>query len=161
MRVQQLMWVFIIASGLALAGCSTQVEPLPSQLVTLIADSSTPICPATTVPHVFSDRLFPDGTRMPFTIPSGQVFVVTSFDWVVEGSSQVNGTVWTAVTLMGTGKNNALFSSAAADSIGRAAGTTAVPRGFVVQPGTVMCLDFVGGATSSMARLHGYIAQQR
>ena len=161
MRVQQLMRVSIIASGLALAGCFTPVEPLPSQLVTLIADSSTPICPATTVPHVFSDRLLPDGTRMPFTIPSGQVLVVNSFDWVVEGSSQHNGTVWTAVTLIGAGKNNALFSGAMADSIGRAAGTSTLPKGYVVQPGTVMCLDFVGGATSTMARLHGYVTQQR
>jgi 5'(3')-deoxyribonucleotidase len=119
-----------------------------------ISDSSTPVCPATTVPHVFSDRLLLDGTRMPFTIPSGQVLVVTSFDWVVEGSSQANNTVWTAVTLIGAGKNNALFSGAMADSIGRAAGATTIPEGVVVQPGTVMCLDFVGGAQPVPQRVY-------
>jgi hypothetical protein len=147
---------------LVLSGCTAPVEPIkPSDLVTLIADSSTPICPATTVPHLFSDRLLPDGTRAPFTIPSNMVLIITSYDWVVEGSSQANNTVWTAVTLMGTGKNNALFSGAMADSIGRAAGTTTIPNGVTVDPGTMMCLDFVGGAASAFARVHGFLALKR
>jgi hypothetical protein len=132
-----------------------------SDLVTLIADSSTPICPATTVPHTFSDRLLPDGTRAPFTVPSGHVLVITSFDWVIEGSTQANNNVWTAVTFMGAGTNNSLFSGAAADSIGRAAGSTIIPNGVVVGPSTVMCLDFVAGANDSFARVHGFLAEER
>jgi hypothetical protein len=133
----------------------------PGDLVTLISDSSTPICPATSVPHTFGDRLLPDGTRVPFAVPHDHVFVITSFDWVVEGSSQANNNVWTAVTLIGAGTNNALFSGAPVDSIGRAAGSTVVPGGIVVQPGTVMCLDFVGGSSDAFARLHGFLAPKR
>ena len=130
--------------------------PATSTLVTLISDSLTPICPATTVPHTFGDRLYPDGSRKAFTIPAGHVFVITSFDWDVEGSSQANNTVWTAVTLMGPASNvNALYSGATADSIGRAAGSTLVPNGIVIGSGTTMCMDYVGGATSADARLHG------
>jgi hypothetical protein len=147
---------------LALCGCVAPLRPIkPSDLVTLIADPLTPICPATTVPHLFSDRLLPDGTRVPFTIPTNMVLIITSFDWVVEGSSQAKNTVWTAVTFMGTGKNNALFSGAMADSIGRAAGNTTIPNGVTVGPGTVMCLDYVGGVTSAYGRVHGFLAPKR
>jgi len=142
----------------SLLGGSALAQTLkPSQLVTLIADDSTPVCPNTSVPHTFSDRLLPDGSRKPFKIPAGQAFVITSFDWVIEGSSQANGNVWTGVTLIGAGKNNALYSSAAADSIGRASGHTDVPNGVVVFPNTAMCLDYVGGATDSFATIHGYL----
>jgi hypothetical protein len=161
-----LLWLFCGLFCLTLAAVamfsqtqrSSGQAPATSSLVTLISDSSTPICPATTVPHTFGDRLFPDGSRKPFTIPVGHMFVITSFDWIVEGSSQPNNTVWTAVTLMGAGSTaNALFSGATADSIGRAAGSTLVPNGVAIGSGTTMCMDYVGGATSADARLHGYL----
>ena len=121
----RLSFVITCVACLLLAACTSTVQPSKaSDLVTLISDSSTPVCPATTVPHVFSDRLLPDGRRVPFTIPQGQVFVVASFDWVVEGSTQSNNTVWTAVTFIGADKNNSVFSGSMADSIGRAAGLT-------------------------------------
>ena len=129
-----------------------------SQRVTLIADSSTPICPRTSVPHTFSDRLLPDGTRQPFTIPNGEVLVITSFDWVVEGSTQADNNVWTAVALIGTTTSNlAILSGGTADSIGRASGHTDVPDGVVVKAGTALCLDFVAGAQSAFALVHGYL----
>jgi len=107
---------------------------------------------------MFGDQLLPDGSRKRFTIPRGHVFVITSFDWVVEGSSQASNTVWTAVTLIGPSmKTNALFSGATADSIGRAAGSTLVPDGIPVSSETVMCLDYVGAVTDAFARLHGYL----
>lgn len=115
-------------------------------------------CPATSVPHTFGDRLLPNGTRVPFTIPAGQVLVITSYDWVIEGSTQINGTVWTTVALFdGTGNVSALSSGAAADSIGRAAGNTAVPNGVVVKPGTAMCFNFVGGSRPFLLRAHTWI----
>ena len=150
---------------LTLATNAYSLEPKKaSELATLIADTSTPICPATTVPHTFSDRVLPDGTRVSFTIPLGKVFVITSYDWVIEGSTQANNTVWTTVALFnGSGYVSALASGAAADSIGRAAGNTIVSRGVVVKAGTAMCFDFVGGAntTSSFARIHGFLAEDQ
>ncbi len=156
------LFVLAVICCLLFAACTHTTAPTkPSELVTLIADPSTAICPATTVPHVFGDRLQPDGTRVPFTIPNGQVLVITSFDWVVEGSTQANNAVWTAITFMGSGKNNALFSGAMTDSIGRAAGTTLVPDGIVVAPGTVLCLDFVAGASAAYGRAHGYLTKNQ
>jgi hypothetical protein len=152
----------LIFIGAASVNTDSLAPTRANDLVTLIADSSTPICPQTSVPHIFGDRLLPDGTRVPFAIPEGRVFVITSFDWVVEGSTQANNNVWTAVTLMGSGNNNnAFFSAAQADSIGRAAGSTTVPSGVAVGHGTTMCLDFVGGASDSFARLHGFLTPKR
>jgi hypothetical protein len=155
-------FVLVGFAGLTLlTGACSAALPRPSQLVTLIADGTTPICPATTVPHAFSDRLLPDGGRAPFTIPAGKVLVLTSYDWVIEGSSQANNTVWTSVALSsGSAYVNAFAAGAMADSIGRAAGYTVVPSGVAVRPGTTMCFNFVGGAnaTSSFGRIHGFLA---
>jgi hypothetical protein len=150
---------------LTLTACSRQLEPRSaSDLVTLIADASTPICPATTVPHAFNDRLLPDGTRSAFTIPGGKVLVITSYDWEVEGSSQANNAIWTAVVLAtGSTPNGsiAFFAGGTADSIGRAVGHTTVPAGVVVKPGTIMCHDVVGGVSSAAGRIHGFLADDR
>src|SRR5579864_492187 len=120
-------WLFSLihafASVVLIGGVTLSQAQTTRQLLTLISDSSTPVCPNTTVPHTFGDRLLSDGSRIPFSIPPGHVFVITSFDWVIEGSSQAKNTVWTAVTVIGPKKStNALFSGAMADSIGRAAG---------------------------------------
>ena len=157
--------VFSTCVGLACMTLVASVHALEptkaSELVTLISDAKTPICPNTSSPHTFGDRLMPDGTRVPFRFSNDLVLVITSFDWVVEGSSQANNTVWTAVELMGAGKELAVFSGAHADSIGRAAGYTVVPNGFAVKSGTVLCMDTVGGATDVFARVHGFLAPNR
>jgi hypothetical protein len=135
-----------------------------SDLVTLISDPSTPICPGTSVPHSFADRLLPDGTRVAFSIPSGQVLVITSYDWIVEGSSEANRTVWTGVGVFDVAMNQnrlALTSSAGADGTGRAAGSTTAPAGIAVTSGAAMCLDYVGGASAAYATLHGFLATDK
>lgn len=149
---------------LAYATNASAIEPrASSEMVTLIADSATSVCPATTAPHTFSDRLMPDGSRTSFTIPAARVLVITSYDWVIENSSQTGGTVWTSVALYdGSGYVNAVTSGAPADGIGRAAGGTVVPSGLAVKAGTAMCFNFVGGAgTGSSARVHGFLADNR
>ena len=149
---------------LAYASGADALDPrVASELVTLIADSTTPTCPATSDPHTFNDRLLPDGSRSAFVVPAGRVFVVTSYDWVIEGSSQANNTVWTGVALFnGSGYVHAVTSGAAADSIGRAAGGAVVPSGIAVRPGTALCFNYVGGAgTASSARVHGFLADDR
>jgi hypothetical protein len=159
-------FVLVGFAGLALVtGACSATLPRPSQLVTLIADGTTPICPGTSVPHAFNDRLLPNGGRAPFTIPAGKVLVLTSYDWVIEGSSQPNNTVWTTVALASASGSgyvyvSAFASGAMADSIGRAAGYRVVPSGVPVRPGTTMCFNFVGGANamSSFARIHGFLA---
>ena len=154
-----------VCAGLACMTLVTSAQALEpakaSDLVTLISDAKTPICPNTTVPHTFGDRLMPDGTRVPFRFPNDLVLVITSFDWIVEGHSQPNTTVWTAVQLIGAGREVAVYSGAHADGIGRAAGSTVVPNGFAVKSGTVLCMDAVGAATTVSARVHGFLAPNR
>ena len=121
LTTQNCLFVRVFVACSLLCACTGTLEPAKSSdLVTLIADSTTPICPNTTNPHSFNDRLMPDGTRVPFAIPTGFVFVITSYDWVLEGSTQTKNNVWTAVTFAGAGKNNALFSASNVDSGGRA-----------------------------------------
>jgi hypothetical protein len=50
-----------------------------SQLVTLT--SSGAACPGVPVARVFDQRVQPDGTVSAFSIPSGQVLVLTGLDW--------------------------------------------------------------------------------
>ena len=100
----------------------------------------------------------PDGRRVPFTIPAVQLLVITSYDWVLEGSTQAGNTVWTGVDLIGaSASNNGVLSAAVADKSGLAAGYIAVPAGIVVAPGTTLCLDYLGGAKNAFGRVHGYL----
>lgn len=64
--------IFALLPGLTLAPDAHALEAAnASSLVTLIADASTPTCPATTASRTFGDRLLPNGTRVRFTVPDG------------------------------------------------------------------------------------------
>ena len=155
--------MFVAFACLALAPHAHSLEPPnASSLVTLIADQSTPICPATTTSHTFGDRLLANGRRIRFTVPTGQVLVITALDWAVESSIRFDETGWAAVDLFdGSGYQHAFISDARFDLRGRAAGNSVVPNGVAVGPGTTMCLAFdapVSGATA-FARIHGFLAR--
>lgn len=164
MRPRHTFASFVIAFySLFLAPLAYALEAATaSSHVTLIADVSTPICPATTNLRTFGDRLLPNGTRVRFTVPDGQVLVVTSLEWVVEQASQFNDTAWVTLDLFdGTRYQHALIATGHFDFRGRAAGNTVVPDGVVVRSGTAMCFGFDGSLSPerSFARIHGFLAR--
>jgi len=154
---------FVAFACLALAPPARSLEPPnASSLVTLIADVSTPICPATTASRAFGDRLLPNGTRVRFTVPDGQVLVITSLEWVVDQTTRFDETAWAALDLFdGTRYQHALIATGRFDLRGRASGNVAVPDGVVVRPGTAMCFGFDGPLSPerSSARIHGFLAR--
>ncbi len=163
MRARHALASLFALAGLAFAPHAHSLEPPnASSLVTLIADQSTPICPATTASHTFGDRLLANGRRTRFTVPAGQVLVITAIDWAVESSVRFDETGWAAVDLSdGSGYQHAFTSSARFDLRGRAAGSSIVPNGVAVGPGTTMCLAFDApvSAATAFARIHGFLAR--
>lgn len=155
--------LFALLPGLTVAPDAHALDAASaSSLVTLIADASTPTCPATTASRSFGDRLLPNGTRVRFTVPDGQVLVITSFDWVADQGFRFDETTWATVDLFdGSRYQHAVVSSARFDLRGRAAGNTVVPDGIVVRSGTAMCFGFDGtvSADRSFARIHGFLAR--
>jgi hypothetical protein len=113
---------------------------LPSNTITLSASSLiSPGCgPANTAFEQFSFNTFVaknSGILEPFTLPAGQVLVVTNFSWVAYGSTAVANQVRVAslspVTTTG-GSGADAQSTALGDSTGRAGGSQDFPTGIVI-----------------------------
>jgi hypothetical protein len=152
----------ILVAGLALRAEAAVVAPSkPSEVITLAGDTSTSAsCPSGAVIGKMIDKQHnPDGTITTFTVPAGQVFVATSWDWSGTGaasSSIVTGLVLidSTATLLGTFSQ----SSASSDSSGLAGGTVVVPSGFVIKSGVSMC--YAGGGTRSVV-VHGFFTKDK
>ncbi|HKA54802.1 MAG TPA: hypothetical protein VKJ47_14175 [Candidatus Binatia bacterium] len=91
----------------------------------------------------FNAELLPGGGGVfeDFSIPSGQVFVVTSFDWTMEGAppSQL---VTVELALEGTTGFNltSALSPATSDSGGRAGSQQTLGPGIILKSGNLLCL---------------------
>jgi hypothetical protein len=149
--------------GLALRAEAAVLAPSkPSQVVTLTgAVGVSAACPSGVVAGRMVDTQHnPDGTSVPFNVPVGDVFVVTSWEWSGAGSASSTigmGLVLvdSAATFLGTFSKG----SAASDSAGFGGGTVVIPSGFVVNSGISMC--YAGGGASASVIVHGFFAKDR
>ncbi|MFI5364317.1 MAG: hypothetical protein ACHQ4J_01715 [Candidatus Binatia bacterium] len=99
-----------------------------------------------------------DGTASTFSIPSGQVLVVTSIDWGrCVGSGAANNLVSLTPYSAGPGAGAVfayLFGIAGAN--GCAGGTTAI-TGVAVKSGRTVCVP----SDSNQEALHGYLTKDK
>jgi hypothetical protein len=135
----------------------------PSQIVTLTYDG---FCAGgTSLDNIIGIRIMPDGTTQPFTIPPGQVLVVTGIDWSAYRCppSTAPGTVLMYVFLGATGRvafaDTAVIGAGAtptsACSIG---GKASIVPNLVVKPGIELCAGFDNqGFSGSPAIVHGFL----
>ena len=144
---------------------------LPSNTITLSGSSLiSPGCgPTNTAFEQFSFNTFVaknSGILEPFTLPAGQVPVVTNFSWVAYGSTAVANQVRVAslspVTTTG-GSGADAQSTALADSTGRAGGSQDFPTGIVIQNPAFFCLDLQPVVSGEMVSglINGFLAPDR
>lgn len=146
---------------------------LASDTITLSASSLvSPGCSGNTTNTTFEMFTFNtyvvknSGVLEPFTLPAGEVLVVTNFSWVANGSAAVANQTRVASLLpassIGFSAADAQ-STAVSDSNGRAGGWQTFPTGIVLQNPGVFCLDLypvvpgevVGGT------INGFLAPDR
>lgn len=145
---------------------------LPSNTVTLSASSLvSPGCagnPNTAFEqYTFNTYVVKNsGVLEPFTLPAGEVLVVTNFSWVANGSAAVSNQTRVASLLPA---NSIGFSAADAqstavsDSNGRAGGWQTFPTGIVLQNPGVFCLELYPVVPGEVAggTINGFLAPDR
>lgn len=147
-----LLSVVFSASG-AFAGL------LPTKASALVTALSSPTgCPISGGP-VLDVRVNADATTSAFTIPAGQVFVITGFGWKVTALTPNIVTVTTLVLVNGASFVPVLSSSAVADGAGAAAAQVTIPNGVAVKSGTSVCVAASG--TFVEMDVHGYFAKDK
>jgi len=144
----------------------------PSALGTIISSSSSSACAsdgfAGRISKAFSRKVLPGGggVFIPFTIPNDQVFVVTSFDWVVTGAPASRIITVSLKLESPSGFNVSSAQSAAlADASGVAAASATLGGGIVIKGSNVLCFtapgDMVVGPVPGLAfgaTAQGYFA---
>lgn len=141
---------------------------LPSNTITLTAFNAGQSCEGAPF-EGFAFNYFVaknSGILGNFTLPAGQVLVVTNFSWVAFGSPAVANqnriaSLFPVTTSGGSGAD--AQSVALADSNGKAGGSQNFPTGIVVQNPAFFCLDLqpvVSGEVVS-GLINGFLAPDR
>ena len=124
---------------------------LPSQIVP--SQINSPACPDEGHSGITRARQFTrkvDGAGVTqFTIPPGQVFVVTSFDWIVTTEPSRNVIAMLRVEQLGVNSVSA-YGMALADSIGRAGSSQSLGSGIVLREGQKLCLSISESPAGSL-----------
>lgn len=143
------LWSGVAAAALA--------PTKPSQILNLYNSGATSCGGVSAV----VDRIVkPDGTSAAFSIPTGQVLIVTSVDWVA--ASVTANRHWEFV-LGFPGGSFSLGDGAQSDADGQVSGTLLVPGGLVVKSGVQLCphLTRNGGDAFAAVRVHGFLAKDK
>lgn len=135
-------------------------RPAPSQHVTVMTFSATACNGGFAGARAIDTRILPDGTTSSFTIPAGQVLVVTSIQASVQTRSSVNATVRVGPAC-GPGCMMPFADlMVLTDSVGRGGTHLELPTGFVVKPGVQLCVADVNfGGPNAFATVRGYLAK--
>ncbi len=108
------------------------------------------------------DRLIQPPTVVPFQIPSGKVFVVTSVDWQTSVPARPERTVIAEIIPVVKGLTNGPIATGAgrADSEGTAGGSILTPNGFVVKGNYQLCIAIrtPSGLAPAEGIAHGYFS---
>lgn len=155
----------ILRTGLALALCclvssSAHAGVLgprkPSDLVTLITNGST----CSPISFLRMDtQIHADGTSSPFSIPAGEVLVLTGVDWDEGGAS--GGVDNLVLALLGADYSVAAISTGPIGANGYGGASTPL-SGIVVKPGTSICVTLNSPNTfNSYPVVHGFLTADK
>ena len=154
--------LFLLGLASTPASAAALAPSKPSQLVTVAALGSCTALGLTT--DLFNTLVKGDGTTAPFSIPAGQVLVITDLTVFATGKT-AGGTVQVQVAV-GTAATSHIFIVAAnvtANPSGGVGFTATFPTGIVVKSGASICpLAFDG--TSNVAAggsLHGFLTKDK
>jgi hypothetical protein len=108
-------------------------------------------------------QIKPDGSSGSFSIPTGQVLVVTGFDWAQQGLLASQTGLASLLIESATATNAVFVDGAIADSKGVAVKAAAVPNVVVKPvPGAVFCFGSGGGAVISPSSVvHGFLTKDK
>jgi len=127
----------------------------PSQMV-LVTVGPAAGCPQGA--ENLTEQIFPDGTRGPFSIPSGQVLVITEVEWSV-AAAPANVYAGTAIYLA-SHRDGPLWSDEALTDGNGFVGTSSLVPSAIVKSGDTLCRTSSPG-TGLGLMLRGFLTKDR
>ncbi len=128
-----------------------------SQLVTLSTNGT--VCPFNAAALVFNTRIAADGTTSTFAIPTGKIFIISSFDGVILG-----GPASSAQDLILLVAPNFIVATApkfTLDSSGFGAEARDLTTPFALKSGTTLCIGSDSGTAVFRSLVHGFFAKDK
>src|SRR5262249_15645426 len=134
---------------LSLASTPTTAALAPSKPSQLVAVGAFGLCTSLGLStDLFTTRVNGDGTQVPFSIPAGEVLVIT--DLTVFGNGKTAGGMVFVELIVGTtasSKTSILGANVTADASGAFGFSATFPTGIVVKSGTSICPVAIDGAS--------------
>jgi hypothetical protein len=154
--------VSMAVSG-GIASAAAPAPSKPSQIITLF--NSGTACGAlgsgdTAVDHIVNS----DGSSAAFTIPAGQVLIITSIDWTAFTHTANRRFDFQLGSATG---NFTIGGGAVSDADFIVSGTLLIPGGLVVKPGVTLCPEVEHSGSSlfeedsANVRVHGFLAKDK
>jgi hypothetical protein len=156
--------IAVMSAFIAVASQPAAAAPLapskPSQIVTAAIVSAGTACPDGVGNHFAPTlQLNADARQSVFQIPPKSVFIVTSFDFNLNGTAGQYASVGIFAAAPGQAGGATALSGAVVDPATRAVGTAAVPTGLVVKPPATVCAEF--GNATGVVYVHGYFTKDK
>ena len=135
----------------------------PTQAITVLAQTTSAVCPPGGPGKSVDIKQNPDGSTEPFTIPPKTVFVVTRVDATLSGTP--SRTLVGGLYIFGAGPAPSFvtFVPLPTDADGHATGTVTIPSGVPVKPGATLCFlpTPTESVSSAAAIVHGFFAKDK
>ncbi len=156
-----LLIVSLLLIGTSLVAQAQQVKV--SELVSL-RSSDSDACPVETFPgaRLIDDRLMPDASTQPFTVPEGSVFVVTEVVFRVSpytsfpvGITPVR--LGTPCSVPSSGCMKSWIDAVVPEGTGEL--RISLQHGIVIAAGTPICVAGFDGNPNTFAEVYGRLAQ--
>jgi hypothetical protein len=164
---------YVLSVALALLSLAstpaTAAALAPSKPSQLVAVTALGTCPLGFTTALFDTLVKGDGTTAPFSIPAGEVLVITDLTVVVDGKTP--GDTIDAGVFAGTSASSRsliFFENITAGPSGAVTLSATFPTGIVVKSGTSLCpiaRDNTGGsgtpAVFAGGSLHGFLTKDK
>src|SRR5262249_21100140 len=162
---------YVLSVALVLLGLAstpaTAAAVAPSKPSQVVAVAALGTCPLGFTTDLFDTLVKGDGTKAPFSIPAGEVLVITDLTVLADGRTP--GDTIQAQLVAGTSASSNVDIFAENVTAGTSGGVTLAatfPTGIVVKSGTSLCpiavdLTHPGGSVVAGGSLHGFLTKDK
>jgi len=161
MEIKKEFTTLILILGLVVISEAAGLAPKKASNLVTLATTGGCLLPQLAVASQFTTRNLPDGSSVPFTIPNGQVLIVTDVDWTANSGAGNLPRTEQAILLLVTNTSITGLGENVATGITQAVGGSFhFTNGVVVAPNTSLCIGLTSNNTVA-AFLQGYLASDK
>ena len=129
----------------------------PSDVLTLRSSGASCSFPGT---RKLDSRVLPDGTLVPYTIPDGQVLVVTGAEWTLQDASPL-GTIQLFLYTQSSGPSPVAFFTDGISTTDTFAQRSSIVPQAITRPSAGLCAGANVVVDTLIPVVHGFLAKDR